>query len=126
MGAIFFENMNENILAFVYPTDAARTFHTFFCSPLRIIALSADGETLFDQVVQPWKFVRLPACRYVIVTFAKRILPNHIAKLMVLVATHHHQHMNFATVTNVTKPQNKSLNYLEFQRENTARLFSLV
>ena len=71
MGAIFFDNMNENILAFVYPTDAARSFHTFFCPPLRIIALSAEGETLFDQVVQPWKFVRLPACRYVIETGPK-------------------------------------------------------
>ncbi len=71
LGAMFFEKMNENILAFVYPTDAARTFHTFFCSPLRIIALSAKGETLFDQVIQPWKFVRLPACRYVIETGPK-------------------------------------------------------
>ncbi|MBI5841695.1 MAG: hypothetical protein HZB19_16510 [Chloroflexi bacterium] len=71
MGAIFFENMNENILAFVYPTDAARTFHTFFCPPLRIIALNAAGETLFDQVIPPWKFVRLPACRYVIETGPK-------------------------------------------------------
>ncbi len=71
MGAIFFDNMNENILAFVYPTDAARTFHTFFCSPLRIIALSADGDVLFDQIVPPWKFVKLPECRYVIETGPK-------------------------------------------------------
>ncbi len=71
MGAIFFDNMNENILAFVYPTDAARTFHTFFCSPLRIIALSEDGKALFDQIVPPWKFVKLPACRYVIETGPK-------------------------------------------------------
>ncbi len=71
MGAIFFDNMNENILAFVYPIDAARTFHTFFCRPLRIIALSADGEALFDQIVPPWKFVKLPACRYVIETGPK-------------------------------------------------------
>jgi hypothetical protein len=68
LGALFFDNMNENILAFVYPSDAARTFHTFFCPPLRIIALSTNGEVLFDQVIQPWKFARLPACRYVIET----------------------------------------------------------
>jgi hypothetical protein len=68
MGAIFFDNMNENVLAFVYPTNAARTFHTFFCPPLRIVALSADGQVLFDQVIGPWKFVRLPECRYVIET----------------------------------------------------------
>ena len=43
IGAMFFDNLNEDILAFVYPTDAARTFHTFFCPPLRIVALSAEG-----------------------------------------------------------------------------------
>ena len=67
-GAIFFDNMNENILAFVYPNDSKRLFHTFFCPPLRIAALSAEGEILFDQVIRPWKFARLPECRYVIET----------------------------------------------------------
>jgi hypothetical protein len=67
-GAIFFDNMNENILAFVYPNDSKRLFHTFFCPPLRIAALSTDGEVLFDQVIRPWKFVRLPPCRYVVET----------------------------------------------------------
>ncbi len=67
-GAIFFDNMNENILAFVYPNDSKRLFHTFFCPPLRIAALSADGEVLFDQVIRPWKFAKLPECRYVIET----------------------------------------------------------
>ena len=71
MGAMFFKDLNEDVMAFVYPTDAARSFHTFFCPLLRIIALSAEGETLFDQVIQPWKFVRLPACRYVIETGPK-------------------------------------------------------
>ena len=71
MGAMFFKDLNEDVMAFVYPIDAARRFHTFFCPPLRIIALSAEGETLFDQVIQPWKFVRLPTCRYVIETGPK-------------------------------------------------------
>ena len=71
MGAMFMKNLNEDILAFVYPTDAQRTFHTFFCPPLRIVALAADGEVLFDQVIQPWKFIKLPACRYVIETGPK-------------------------------------------------------
>ena len=70
-GAMFSKNLSEDILAFVYPQDAPRTFHTFFCPPLRMVALSADGQVLFDQVIQPWKFVKLPACRYVIETGPK-------------------------------------------------------
>ncbi|MBI5964067.1 MAG: hypothetical protein HY863_11370 [Chloroflexi bacterium] len=65
-GAMFFKDMNEDVLAFVYPTDTARTFHTFFCPPMRIIALSSDGQVLFDQIISKWRFVKLPACRYVI------------------------------------------------------------
>jgi len=68
VGAIFSKNLNEDILAFVYPRDAARTFHTFFCPALRIIALDADGQVLFDKVISKWRFVMLPACRYVIET----------------------------------------------------------
>jgi uncharacterized membrane protein (UPF0127 family) len=68
MGAMFFKTMNETILAFVYPNDSKRLFHTFFCPPLRIVALSANGQVLFDQILSPWKFVRLPSCRYVIET----------------------------------------------------------
>ena len=37
-GAILFPNLNDDILAFVYPTDAKRLFHTFFCAPMRIVA----------------------------------------------------------------------------------------
>jgi hypothetical protein len=36
------------------------------------------------------------------VTFAKRILLNHIVKLTALVAIRPHRHTSFATVTNVT------------------------
>ncbi|MCJ7432281.1 MAG: hypothetical protein MUO77_02210 [Anaerolineales bacterium] len=67
-GAMFFRNLKEDMLAFVYSVDSTRTFHTFFCPSLRIVALSEDGQVLFDQVIPPWKFVRLPACRYVIET----------------------------------------------------------
>ena len=71
MGAMFSRNLNEDILAFVYPTEAQRTFHTFFCPPLRIVALSADGEVLFNEVISKWQWVKLPACRYVIETGPK-------------------------------------------------------
>ena len=71
LGAMFARNLNQDILAFVYPTDTARTFHTFFCPPLRIVALSADGQILFNEVISKWRFVKLPACRYVIETDPK-------------------------------------------------------
>jgi len=70
-GAMFFQNLNADILAFIYPNDSARTFHTFFCPPLRIVALNAEGQILFDQVISKWRFISLPACRYVIETDPK-------------------------------------------------------
>ena len=70
-GAMFMETLNETVLAFIYPTDSARTFHTFFCPPMRIVALSADGQVLFDELIVKWKWVRLPICRYVIETGPK-------------------------------------------------------
>ncbi len=70
-GAMFMETLNETVLAFIYPTDGARTFHTFFCPPMRIVALSAEGQVLFDEVIVKWKWIRLPTCRYVIETGPK-------------------------------------------------------
>lgn len=70
-GAMFMESLNETVLAFIYPTDGTRTFHTFFCPPMRIVALSAEGQVVFDEVIVKWKWVRLPACRYVIETGPK-------------------------------------------------------
>ena len=67
-GAMFSKALREDILVFAYPTDAPRTFHTFFCPPLRIVAIGADGQILFDEAVSNWRFVKLPACRYVIET----------------------------------------------------------
>ncbi|MBI5351708.1 MAG: hypothetical protein HZB50_03625 [Chloroflexi bacterium] len=66
LGAMFFTDMNDELLAFIYPTETTRTFHTFFCPPMKIVALSGDGTIVFDQVVTKWKFVKLPACRVVI------------------------------------------------------------
>jgi hypothetical protein len=70
-GAMFSQNLRDDILAFVYPNDAPRTFHTYFCPPMRMVALSADGQVLFDEVILKWQFVKLPACRYVIETGPK-------------------------------------------------------
>lgn len=65
-GAMFSRSLKEDLLVFLYPTITPHTFHTFFCPPLRMAALDEQGLTLFDQVVQPGRFVKLPACRIVV------------------------------------------------------------
>jgi hypothetical protein len=71
LGAMFFKDLQEDIFAFVYPDPAPRSFHTFFCPPLRIVALSSQGCILFDEVILKPRLVKLPACRYVIETGPK-------------------------------------------------------
>lgn len=64
MGAQFRKNLNGEILIFRYPYPAPRMFHTMWCPPLRIAVLendSIDAKVLFDKVVEPWRFVSLPA-----------------------------------------------------------------
>jgi hypothetical protein len=70
-GAMFSSELERDILVFVYPTDTPRTFYTFFCPTLRIVALSAEGDVLFDEIIPKWRFVKMPACRYVIETDPK-------------------------------------------------------
>lgn len=67
-GAMFLPPLKDELLVFVYPSPAPRLFHTFFCPPLRIIALDEDGRFLFNQVAPANRFVRLPACRIVLET----------------------------------------------------------
>ncbi len=68
LGAMFSKNLDEEVLVFHYPQGAKRTFHTFFCPPIKIIALDEDGQIVFEQVVSDWQLVRLPACKIVIET----------------------------------------------------------
>jgi hypothetical protein len=68
LGAIFSKDLNEEILVFFYPHSAKRTFHTFFCPPIKITALDEEGKVVFEQVVSNWRLVRLPACKIVIET----------------------------------------------------------
>lgn len=71
LGAMFMRDLKEDLLVFIYPTNAPRTFHTFFCPPMRTIALSSQGCVLFDEVISKWRLVKLPACQYVIETHPK-------------------------------------------------------
>lgn len=52
----------EKILVFVYPKMGRRLYHTFFCEPLRIVALDASGVVVHDRVYGTGRFVPLPAC----------------------------------------------------------------
>jgi len=74
-GAMFQKRLGETVLIFSYPHAAPRLFHTFFCPPLRIIALDDDREVLFDQVKQPGQFVRLPASRLIVEADPEQELP---------------------------------------------------
>lgn len=63
-GVMFRKNLGEQIFIFPYPGKARRLFWTVFCPPLKIVALVRSGEQradiVFDQWVQPWRFVKLP------------------------------------------------------------------
>jgi len=66
-GAMFHRSLDPDaVLLFLYPHPAPRLFHTFFCPPLRIIAVNDDGRRLSEQVVSPGEFVRLPPARIVV------------------------------------------------------------
>jgi uncharacterized membrane protein (UPF0127 family) len=65
-GAMFRNRLGETVLLFCYPNPAPRLFHTFFCPPLRIVALNDSGLILFDQVRPPGQLIRLPTSRLII------------------------------------------------------------
>ena len=65
-GAMFTGTLQDNMLVFLYPTASQHAFHTFFCPPLRMIALDQDDQVIFNQVIQPNKFVRLPKSRLIL------------------------------------------------------------
>jgi len=66
LGAMFRRTLGSEVLVFSYEHPAERLFHTFFCPPLRILAVTDDGVSLADGVRQPGKFVRLPLTRLVV------------------------------------------------------------
>ena len=69
IGAQFKRNLGKEILVFHYHHPATRLFHTMWCPPLRIVVLDIDDASqtvLFDQIVQPWCFVPLPAGRIIL------------------------------------------------------------
>jgi len=61
---MFRRELGEQVFVFPYPSKARRLYQTFFCPPLRIVALARKGDrhadVVFDQVVQPWRFLSIP------------------------------------------------------------------
>ena len=59
--------LGDQVLAFLYPVAARRVLSTFFCPMRRIVAIDDKKHTaIFDQVIQPSRFVVLPATRLVL------------------------------------------------------------
>jgi uncharacterized membrane protein (UPF0127 family) len=81
LGAMFHRKLGERVLVFVYPHEAPRLFHTFFCPPLRIVAVDGQGDTIHDQTVPPGKFVTIPSSRIVLEADPGQALPSNTALL---------------------------------------------
>ncbi len=75
LGAMFWKRLGNTGLAFLYPFAASRLFHTFFCPPLRLTVLSEQGEIVFNRVMPPCRFVRLPVTRLILETDPAASLP---------------------------------------------------
>jgi len=89
IGAMFQRRLSEP-LVFGYPFAASRLFHTFFCPPLRIVAY--DGcqernhfdhlEKVFDRLVPPWRFVRIPKALFIVEVNPGDNLPEEAVKVL--------------------------------------------
>jgi len=66
LGAMFRRRLGNEVLVFVYDRPAQRVFHTFFCPLMRILALTDEGEPLFDVVCKKNRLVHLPLTRLVV------------------------------------------------------------
>lgn len=59
--------LEDQVLVFLYPVAARRVLSTFFCPVRRIVAIDDKKHTaVFDQIVQPSRFVVLPATKLVL------------------------------------------------------------
>ncbi|MBT4459960.1 MAG: hypothetical protein HOC56_16990 [Anaerolineae bacterium] len=95
LGVMFRRELSEQVFVFPYPTKARRLYQTFFCPPLRIVALAKksdrSADVVFDQVVQPWHFVSLPKTD-VVVEMATNMQMDEdlIVEILSVVGEHKH------------------------------------
>ncbi|PIZ25741.1 MAG: hypothetical protein COY47_04315, partial [Chloroflexi bacterium CG_4_10_14_0_8_um_filter_57_5] len=90
IGAMFQRRLSKPLI-FGYPFAASRLFHTFFCPPLRIAAYAAKGtehdlvhdlEKVFDRLVPPWRFVRIPKALFIVEVNPGDNLPEEAVKVL--------------------------------------------
>ncbi|HLE15548.1 MAG TPA: hypothetical protein VI776_12435 [Anaerolineales bacterium] len=75
LGAMFWNRLGDTGLVFLYPFAVPRLFHTFFCPPLRLTALSEQGSIIFNRIASPRRFVRLPPSRLILASDPAAALP---------------------------------------------------
>lgn len=95
LGVMFRRDLGKKIFVFIYPSKARRLFQTFFCPPLRIVALAKSSERnakiLFEKVVPPWRFVSLPPADLIVeMTPNMQIDEGLIAEILSAVGNHKH------------------------------------
>ena len=66
LGVMFRRDIGREVFVFVYRRAARRLFHTFFCPPLRVLALADDGRVLADVRPGRARFVPLPETRLIV------------------------------------------------------------
>ena len=101
LGVMFRRELGEQVFVFTYPSKARRLYWTVFCPPLRIVALARSGEkranVVFDQVVQPWRFVKLPETD-VVVEMAPNMQIDDVLVREILAETNKQSHQQMGGV----------------------------
>jgi|SaaInlLV_10m_DNA_2_1039722.scaffolds.fasta_scaffold02528_2 hypothetical protein len=97
LGVMFRPRLEKNVFVFIYPSKARRLFQTFFCPPLRIVALARgdeqDVEIVFEKIAPPCHFVSLPPAD-LIVEMAPDMQMNEGLVAEILSAVGNHKHLS--------------------------------
>jgi hypothetical protein len=95
LGVMFRRSLGEKVFVFIYPKKTRRLFQTFFCPPLRIVALEKMGDQqakiVFEKVVQPWRFVSLPPADLIVEMVPEMQMDKDlVAEILSAVGDHKH------------------------------------
>jgi len=98
LGVMFRRKLGDNVFVFIYPNKARRLYQTFFCPPMRIVALEKIGDQqakiVFEKVVRPWRFVPLPPADLIVeMAPDMQIDEDLIAEILSSVGDHQHAEM---------------------------------
>ena len=98
LGVMFRRKLGEKVFVFIYPKKARRLFQTFFCPPLRIVALEREGDhkaqIVFEKVICSWQFVPLPPADLIVeMALDMQMDEDLIAEILSAVGEHQHAEM---------------------------------